>query len=60
MTVKFMGKVGPVNLNSSYADPFVVFADSRPEAVTKAVALSGYEATNARVWITSFEEQAPA
>lgn len=58
MTVKFSGKVGPVNRNSDYARPFVVYADDRSAAISKAVSLSGYRKSDARVWIYSFEEQA--
>lgn len=59
MVIKFTGKVGPINRNSDYANPFVVYADTRDWAISKAISLSGFRERDARVWISAFEEQPP-
>lgn len=53
--MRWSGKVGPVNRNSDYATPFTVTAETRDEAIVKAVGVGGYRTRDSRVWITSAE-----
>jgi len=57
MTYRFKGLVGPSNLNSDYATPVSVLADTRPEAVTKMLALGIRGADGSKVWILSVDEE---
>ena len=55
--IRWTGKVGPGNLNSDYAKPVSVLAETRSEAVSKMLAAGGYrDSREGSVWISQMRE----